>query len=108
MRISDWSSDVCSSDLEHPARTVSAHVKLRRDWLVHFRRQTQAIQKCINSDPKNAEDGLRIILRLRRATETAIETIVTTDLIFSGARSETSRVERGRFRTGTPQGWSEK
>src|SRR3546814_4517488 len=36
MRISDWSSDVCSSDLEGRARLCAPHV--RRQWLAGDRR----------------------------------------------------------------------
>src|SRR3546814_5675136 len=42
MRISDWSSDVCSSDLEHDGAAHARHDDRNRQWNFHF---AQALQR---------------------------------------------------------------
>src|SRR3546814_20013105 len=42
MRISDWSSDVCSSDLPHASRAAGARILLVEDHLLRDRQATAA------------------------------------------------------------------
>src|SRR3546814_2305675 len=48
MRISDWSSDVCSSDLRPSGRRRSATASPRRTWSSAFRATERLAQRAFN------------------------------------------------------------
>src|SRR3546814_7384878 len=73
MRISDWSSDVCSSDLGAPAKAVQAYLK------------ALATKLSLDRDV-SANDKFDIILGYRRAETGEVE---VGDLLFAG-------LERGK------------
>src|SRR3546814_9316816 len=62
MRISDWSSDVCSSDLSLLASTAAENIR----QLPRCLGMCLSITKCSTSSPESKKDGL-----LRRAASTS-------------------------------------
>src|SRR3546814_15465804 len=51
MRISDWSSDVCSSDLAKAARVDQGRGQPRREWIVKVNRFQQLAQAFVRIPP---------------------------------------------------------
>src|SRR3546814_1030125 len=47
MRISDWSSDVCSSDLDQDRAALACHLVIDRDGALKSWRFTRAVIRCV-------------------------------------------------------------
>src|SRR3546814_18101110 len=60
MRISDWSSDVCSSDLQRPVETILPtdvfHVRLRTGLAGHGNGRITRKPQCEETDERNDDD----------------------------------------------------
>src|SRR3546814_20406973 len=65
MRISDWSSDVCSSDLSRMRRSIQAPIQLSQVVLVRRRERCYDVGKDLRADDRGGDTG-QCVERSRR------------------------------------------
>src|SRR3546814_20660490 len=83
MRISDWSSDVCSSDLELQSAYMSAlDGKKMRSWLDTFEDDPSASYICIARN--DVESGLRVAMMLDDCRDRLIDRCTFIEDIWEG------------------------
>src|SRR3546814_18255114 len=90
MRISDWSSDVCSSDLHKRLDALIAYCETpecrRRVLLAYFGEKAESCGNCdVCLNPPVTEDGFEVARH-------ALDAVATTGQRFGAARSEERRV----------------
>src|SRR3546814_4255594 len=98
MRISDWSSDVCSSDLDLPIKTRAAHRE--------FRRRPDLPVRLVLAGPLLADDAVTIIgsvIVVAADSRSQVEACSAADPYRHAGLVGSVRIELWNWTTGNPE-----
>src|SRR3546814_9230941 len=100
MRISDWSSDVCSSDLASMLTNMAKHLQ-RLDFssLTQLTRSMQAIDALMNQAEGIAFDLALTETALREQFPEVFDTAMTTDQMLAAAQAQWQAAKQGYRQT---------